>query len=203
MVMVRTMPRSRATWQEKSSSNPFLMIHQDQLNRHISWEESARWGWHGSTSRVPYCENNFTTNKTGPPSTDTSSMCRCEDWGRMGHHLVQWEISPSFGQRLGYCGIWNGLKFEEVISLPWCLYGWYLSNVSIAVRAIFHGKYKGRVLPFATALMSGKRTGHHREVLQVIKREVKTYVGGGRTQLYVTLNSQSSMLLKQNYQRQE
>ena len=39
-----------------------------------------------------------------------------------------------------------------------------------------HRIYEGRVLPFATALLSGKTTGHYRQVLKVVKREGKTHV---------------------------
>lgn len=40
-----------------------------------------------------------------------------------------------------------------------------------------HGKYRERVLPFATALLTGKTIGHYRQVLQVLKREIRRRSG--------------------------
>ncbi|GFO03843.1 PiggyBac transposable element-derived protein 3 [Plakobranchus ocellatus] len=40
-----------------------------------------------------------------------------------------------------------------------------------------HGKYRQRVLPFATALLTGKTIGHYRQVLQVLKREIRRSSG--------------------------
>lgn len=40
-----------------------------------------------------------------------------------------------------------------------------------------HGKYRERVLPFASVLLTGKTIGHYRKVLQVLKREIRRRCG--------------------------
>ena len=40
-----------------------------------------------------------------------------------------------------------------------------------------HGKYMGRVIPFVFVLLTGKTTGHYRQMLQIIKREIRQKVG--------------------------
>ena len=40
-----------------------------------------------------------------------------------------------------------------------------------------HGKYRERVLPFALVLLTGKTISHYRQVLQVLKREIRIKSG--------------------------
>lgn len=40
-----------------------------------------------------------------------------------------------------------------------------------------HGEYRERVIPLATALLTGKTIGHYRQVLQVLKREIRRTSG--------------------------
>ena len=40
-----------------------------------------------------------------------------------------------------------------------------------------HGKYRDRVLPFVTALLTGKTIGHYRQLLQVVKRDIRRTSG--------------------------
>ena len=40
-----------------------------------------------------------------------------------------------------------------------------------------HGKYMGRLIPFVFILLTGETTGHYRQLLQMVEREIRQKVG--------------------------